>query len=223
MTVPGSATGQPARFRAVIGADQQSFALRRRLGLVALILAIAIIACDLVTVLLVVAGISLIVPGRSQDLPLGIVVLMCGLLLLWVVFVVQFRRPVVSVTLSELRARGAFGVTRRAQWSEITRIDLRPKYYGRAVMAVRVPYARKAGGGGLWLDALAGDWQRRPADPAQLEVLRQLRAMLNVPSVTRRAAGEGAPTRLPGRRPGIAQWLLRRGLGASPFGERPRT
>jgi hypothetical protein len=180
VTVPGAVAGQSARFRAVIGADQQSFALRRLPGLAAAGQAAVVIVCDLSTAFVIGIAIPMIVPGRLQDLPFGILLLVIGLWSLWMVATLHFRRPVVSVTPSELRARGVFGVTHRAQWSEITNIDLRPKHYGRAVMALRVPYVRKAGGGGFWLDALAGDLERRPADPAQLEILRRLRAMLNV-------------------------------------------
>jgi hypothetical protein len=139
-----------------------------------------IIVCDIATVIVVVTGISLIFPGRSQDLPTGTTALVCGLLMVWVVVVLHFRRPVVSVMPSELRARGVFGVTHRAQRSEIASIDLEARTYGRQVTALRVPYVRKTDGGGFWLDALAGDTKRRPPDPAQLEVLRQLRATLGV-------------------------------------------
>ena len=129
----GAVAGRPARFRAVIGADQQSFALRRLPGLWATVL---------------------IVPGRSQDLLSGILQLMCGLLLSWLAVLLHFRRPVVSVTSSELRARGLLGVTHKVKRSEIAGIDLRARTYGRQVTRVRVPYVRKAGGGGFWLDAL---------------------------------------------------------------------
>jgi hypothetical protein len=178
--VSGTTVRQPARFRAVISADQQSFALRRLPGLWAAVQMAVIIVCDIGAVIVVATGITSILPGRSQNLPTGTIALACGLLMVWVVIGLHFRRPVVSVTPSELRARGVFGVTHRAQRFEIASIDLKAKTYGRQVTALRVPYVRKTSGGGFWLDALADDTERRPPDPAQLEVLRQLRAALNV-------------------------------------------
>jgi hypothetical protein len=180
VTVPGAVAGQRARFRAVISADRQSFALRRLSGIVTTVNTVILIVGDIVAVTAIIAGITLIAPSRSQNVPLGITYLTCGLLMLWVLVHLYFRRPLVWVTRSELCARGLLGVTHKAQRSEIVSIDLRAKAYGREVTATRVPYARKTGGGGFWLDALAGDTERRPPDPAQLEVLRQLRATLNV-------------------------------------------
>jgi hypothetical protein len=138
-----------------------------------------LILLDLVTAFVVGIALPMVVPGRLQDLPFGIPLLMIGLWSLWMVVTLHLRRPVVSVTPSGLRARGPFGVTHRAQWSEIASIDLSARHYGRSA-PLRVPYVRKADGGGFWLDALVGDLQRRPADPAQLEILRRLQAMLNL-------------------------------------------
>jgi hypothetical protein len=103
VTVPGAVAGQSARFR-VIGADQQSFALRRLPGLAAAGQAAVVIVCDLSTAFVIGIAILMIVPGRLQDLPVGILLLVIGLWSLWMVATLHFRRPVVSVTPSELRA-----------------------------------------------------------------------------------------------------------------------
>jgi hypothetical protein len=193
-------TEQRSRFRIVVGPDQQTFALRqcRGLGLVSTVL--AYILCDFSLLLLIIFTIGGLIPGSGEPLPVGIVGVVLTPVAAYIMFRAHFRPPVVSITPNELRARGALGRTRSAPWSEITRIVLRDRTYGRSMLMIRVPYVRLADGGGFWLDGLAGDLSRRPPDPAQLEMLTRLRAMLPPPT----------------QKPSPRRWFWRRFLSARP-------
>ena len=70
--MPGAVAGQSAKFRAVISADQQSFALRRLPGPAAAGQVAVLIFLDLMTAFVVGIAIPMVVPGRLQDLPFGV-------------------------------------------------------------------------------------------------------------------------------------------------------
>jgi len=130
--------------------------------------------------LLLIAAAALFTPGSTQDLYTGSVWLIAGMLLLWMAFHAQIRKPVVRLTQTQLQARGAFGRTRRINRGDIASIDLKSRTYGRSALPRRVPYMTPHNGKGFWLDAIAGDANDLPADITQMNVLRQIRNLLDV-------------------------------------------
>jgi hypothetical protein len=179
---PGPVTEQRSRFRIVAGTDQQTFHLRPSRGLMLMSLVFVFILGDFALLLMLTFTIGGLTPGSGLPLATGIVSLIATPVLAYTMFQAQFRPAAVIITPSELRARGLSGRTKSAAWSEIARIELRDRTYGRSVTRVRVPYVWLVGRRGFWLDGLAGDLSRRPPDPAQLELLTRLRAMLPPPA-----------------------------------------
>lgn len=170
----------PTRFRAVVGDDGSTFRLEPLPSGGTKLLAGLLVALDIVGVLLLVAAAALLMPGSTQDLYTGSIWLIAAVMLLWICFHGQFRKPRVRITQSQLEARGAFGRTRRINRGDIASLDLKARTYGRSALPRRVPYTTDHDGKGFWLDALAGDANDRPVDPTQMEVLRQIRSLLGV-------------------------------------------
>lgn len=183
MTEPSEAspTVVSGKYSPVVGGDGLTVRLERVPGRGKRVVgAFNVVFVDLPGPFLVLAGAALLTPGNTEDIYTGAAFFVVGAFFVWMGFCRHFRKPQVVLTERELRSRGSFGLTHRADRTDIAAIDLQARTYGRSPLPTRVPYLQERDGSGFWLHALAGDANDRPIDPAQMSVLRQIRGLLNV-------------------------------------------
>ena len=191
-TEPRHAT-DPRHLEAIVSEDRRSFRLTRvgsrRSRLVIACLGVGLIVLGAV---LAVTGLVVIVSPNSVGTGVGVAWLIAGLFISWMAVHLHHRAPAVYLTDTQLRTRDELGFTWRMPRTDVVSIDIGTAMLPKRAVANRVPFARKTDGSRMWLTPLAGDAVSEPVAPAQLDVVRALRAALHVGGQdTPSAAGAG--------------------------------
>jgi hypothetical protein len=93
----------------------------------------------------------------------------------------QLARVVVSGQSLTAHNVSIFHAVRRADRSEITGIDLKPRpVRGAPNSLIWVPFVGLSSGGGFWLEALSGKSANRPPMPPQVRAVNEIKGKLGV-------------------------------------------
>jgi hypothetical protein len=86
----------------------------------------------------------------------------------------------VELSAGTLKAYNLQGKPKLATAQDVASIDMGSRTFGRSVRYVRVPYVKLRSGTGFYLDALAGGAEDKPPMPEQLQMMDEIRGLLQV-------------------------------------------